>query len=179
MVAQLETAQPNANNRLLSYQLHGLLQVFTGERRNFFTGVIAQALALAAHGTPVLVVQFLKGGIRQGCERPVRMGQNLDWLRCDLSRHIDSADVSAEERAAIACLWTHAQTAIREGHYSLVVLDELALAAEFGLIPLADLLAFLQSRPQQVDLILTGPRMPEAILTMADQITEVRRSYLP
>ena len=179
MVAQLETAQPNSNSRLLPYQLRGLLQVFTGEQRNFFTGVIAQALAIAAHGTPVLVVQFLKGGIRQGCDRPIRMGQNLDWLRCDLARHVDSAEVSAQESEAIASLWLHAQKTIQAGHYSLVVLDELALAAEFGLVPLAEILAFLQARPQHVDLILTGPQVPEEILAMADQITEVRRSYLP
>ncbi|MEO0946995.1 MAG: P-loop NTPase family protein [Cyanobacteria bacterium J06641_5] len=179
MVAQLETAQPNSKGRLLQYQLRGLLQVFTGEQRNFFTGVIAQALAIAAHGTPVLVVQFLKGGIRQGCDRPVRMGQNLDWLRCNLTRHIDSVDVSAEERDEIARLWAYTQKTISEGQYALVVLDELALAAEFGLISLPEVLDFLQARPQHVDLILTGPQVPTAILEMADQITEVRRSYLP
>ncbi|MEO1126935.1 MAG: P-loop NTPase family protein, partial [Cyanobacteria bacterium J06639_16] len=34
-------------------------------------------------------------------------------------------------------------------------------------------------RPSRVDVILTGPSMPEMLLNMADQVTEVRRSLLP
>jgi len=40
-------------------------------------------------------------------------------------------------------------------------------------------LAFLKQRPRQVDVILTGPEMPQAILDVADQITELRRSHQP
>ncbi len=178
MVAQLETAKPNSDSRL-PYQIDGLLQVFVGAQRNFFTGVIAQALAIAAHGTPVLVVQFLKGGIHQGSDSSTRMAQNLDWLRCNLPRNIeDASEIEAAERAEIAQLWAHTRQAIADECYSLVVLDELVLAAEFGAISIAEVLEFLQKRPQHVDIILTGPQMPEEILTMADQITEVRRTYL-
>jgi len=43
--------------------------------------------------------------------------------------------------------------------YSLVVLDELSLAINFGLIPQGGVSIFLQ-RPGHVDIILTGPEMP-------------------
>lgn len=178
MVAQLETAKLNSDSRL-PYQIDGLLQVFAGAQRNFFTGVIAQALAIAAHGTPVLVVQFLKGGICQGSDRSVRMAQNLDWLRCNLPRNVDSAELTAAEREEIARLWAHTQQVIAAGKYALVVLDELVLAAEFGAIPLAEVLTFLKDRPPHLDTILTGAQMPAEILAMADQVTEVRRTYLP
>lgn len=178
MVAQLETVKLNSDSRL-SHQIEGLLQVFAGAQRSFFTGVIAQALAIAAHGTPVLVVQFLKGGIRQGRDCSVRMAQNLDWWRCDLSRNIDSSEMTVAEREAVLQLWTQARQAIEAGRYTLVILDELVLAAELGAIPLADVIAFLEHRPQHIDTILTGPQMPAEILAMADQVTEVRRTYLP
>jgi cob(I)alamin adenosyltransferase len=62
------------------------------------------------------------------------------------------------------------------GKYSLVVLDELSLAIHFGLIPLSEVLIFLEKRPTYVDIIFTGPQMPQAILDVADQITEIRQS---
>jgi cob(I)alamin adenosyltransferase len=68
---------------------------------------------------------------------------------------------------------------VSEGKYSLVVLDELSLAIQFGLISEAEVLHFLKHRPSQVDVILTGPEMPSAILDVADQITELRRTYRP
>ena len=69
MVAQLETQ--NINSTLtLPYPVEGLVQVFTSSHRNFFTSVIAQSLRIAGQGTSVLIVQFLKGGIRQGHDHP-------------------------------------------------------------------------------------------------------------
>jgi cob(I)alamin adenosyltransferase len=178
MVSQLEATSIDSSDRL-PYHVEGLVQVFTGSHRNFFTNVIAQALRIAGQGTPVLVVQFLKGGIGQGHEHPVRLGQHLDWVRCDLPRYIDTPELDDAEREALMQLWQYTQDVVSEGKYSLVVLDELSLAINFGLIPQDEVLAFLKRRPTHVDIILTGPQMPQGILDVADQITEIRRSHQP
>jgi cob(I)alamin adenosyltransferase len=140
---------------------------------------MAQALRIAGQGTPVLVIQFLKGGIGQGPEHPVRLGQHLDWIRCDLPRYIDTPELDEEERHSLMKLWQYTQDVVLEGKYSLVVLDELSIAIHFGLIPQDEVLAFLKRRPSHVDIILTGPQMPQALLDVADQITEIRRSRQP
>jgi cob(I)alamin adenosyltransferase len=172
MVAQFERPAVSSNN----LAIEGLVQVFTCPHRSFFTGVIAQALRLAGQGTPVLVVQFLKGGIGQGADRPIQLAQHLDWIRCDLPRCIDSGEVNPEELQSLRQLWQHTQTVVQQNRYGLVVLDELSLAMNFGLIEPAAVLAFLQQRPPHVDVILTGPDMPAAILSEADQVTQLRRS---
>ena len=176
MVSQLEPPIPDLN-RHLPHTVEGLVQVFTCNHRSFFTSVMAQALRIAGQGTPVLVVQFLKGGIRQGVEYPVRLGQHLDWLRCNLPRCIDTPELDASETTALKELWEHTRQVVAEGKYALVVLDELSLAINFGLIPESEVLDLLRTRPSQMDVILTGPDMPEAILEVADQITELRRAY--
>ncbi|HEY9804722.1 MAG TPA: P-loop NTPase family protein [Leptolyngbyaceae cyanobacterium] len=178
MVAQLET--PTANSSLsLPYPIEGLVQVFTSSHRNFFTSVMGQALRIAGQGTPVLIVQFLKGGINQGQDKPIQLGQNLDWLRCDLPRCIDTPHLDEAENQALQNLWLHTQQVVYEGKYSLVVLDELSMAVHFGLISESDVLAFLAKRPPHVDIIFTGTEMPQSILDVADQITEIRRSHRP
>jgi len=186
MVAQIETPTLNpvredypVTHRHLLPSIEGLVQVFTSSHRSFFTSVMAQALRIAGQGTPVLVVQFLKGGINQGYKHPVRLGQNLDWIRCDLPRCIDTPQLDEIEMRSLQDLWQHTQKVVLEGKYSLVVLDELSLAINFGLIPEPEVLEFLAKRPVDVDIIFTGPSMPEAILDVADQITEIRRSHRP
>mgnify|MGYP001079043564 CR=1 FL=1 len=176
MVSQIET-HALSDPRPFPHTVEGLVQVFTGPHRSFFTGVMAQALRIAGQGTPVLVVQFLKGGIHQGHDQPVQLGQNLTWLRCNLPRCIDTPHIEASEAKALETLWEHTKTVVNEGNYALVVLDELSLAMKFDLISEAEVLDFLDQRPSEIDVILTGPDMPEAILEIADQITELRRSY--
>jgi len=178
MVSQVETPVFDSD-RVLNLSVEGLVQVFTSFHRNFFTSVMAQALRIAGQGTSVLVVQFLKGGIGQGHDRPVQLSQNLDWIRCDIPRCIDTPELDDAELASLLKLWQYTQAVVHQGKYDLVVLDELSLAINFGLIPQAEVLAFLKQRPRQVDVILTGPEMPQAILDVADQITELRRSHQP
>lgn len=178
MVSQIEAPAIDSKRRIPK-AIEGLVQVFTCSHRSFFTNVMAQALRIAGQGTPVLVVQFLKGGISQGYEHPVQLGQNLDWIRCNLPRCIDTPHLDEAEAASLKELWQYTQSVIHQGQYDLVVLDELSLAINFNLIPEAEVLAFLAKRPSHVDVILTGPEMPQAILDVADQITELRRSHQP
>ncbi|OCR02942.1 cob(I)yrinic acid a c-diamide adenosyltransferase [Oscillatoriales cyanobacterium USR001] len=178
MVAQLETPTLNLPCSL-PQTVEGLVQVFSCHHRSFFTNVMAQALRIAGQGTEVLVVQFLKGGINQGHEHPICLGQNLDWVRCNLPRCIDTPQLDAAETNSLQDLWLWTQDVVLEGRYHLVILDELSLAINFGLIAEAEVLNLLEKRPRHIDMILTGPQMPQALLDAADQVTEIRKSHRP
>lgn len=184
MVSQLKplplaTSHPSIARHPLLQTVEGTVQVFTAVHRNFFTNVMVQALRIADQGKAVLIVQFLKGGIHQGPTQPTQFGQNLDWIRADMPRCVHAPEVDASDREAIKDLWLHTKAVVAKGRYGLVVLDELSLAINYGLIPTQDVVDFLQQRPPQVDVILTGPAMPASLLTVADQVTEFRRSILP
>jgi cob(I)alamin adenosyltransferase len=182
MVSQLraisDMASPVVPHHPLLRAIEGTVQVFTSQRRTFFTNVMVQAARLAEQGLPVLVVQFLKGGISQGPQNPMQMGQNLSWIRCECQECISGPDISPDTHAALQALWQHTQAAVHEGKYGLIVLDELSLAIDFGLIKQNELLTLLKSRPAHVEIILTGPQMPESLLAVADQVTEFRRNYV-
>ncbi|MEO0984742.1 MAG: P-loop NTPase family protein [Cyanobacteria bacterium J06639_14] len=186
MVSQLRVPHPQPPSRTSRLRSHawlhaieGTVQVFTSPHRSFFTNVMVQALRVAGQGKSVLIAQFLKGGIQQGVEHPMQFGQGLEWVRADIRRCLRANDATAEELDAIAQLWQHTQERVMQGRCSMVVLDELSLAIQFGVISEASVLQFLQERPSQVDVILTGPDMPESLLAIADQVTEFRRHLLP
>ena len=185
MVSQLRVSrsQPQGqSSRLKSHPwlhaIEGTVQVFTSPHRSFFTNVMVQAMRVAGQGNAVLITQFLKGGIGQGIEHPMQFGQGLEWFRADIGRCLTTDDATDEEQQAITQLWQHTEAVVMQGRYSLVVLDELSLAMQFGLISEASVLQFLKNRPPQVDAILTGPDMPDSLLAIADQVTEFRRHFL-
>ncbi|MGD1863780.1 MAG: P-loop NTPase family protein [Phormidesmis sp.] len=169
---------PTITRHPLLSAIEGTVQVFTSQHRTFFTNVMVQAMRVAEQGLPVLVVQFLKGGINQGPENPMSMGQNLDWVRCGSPTCIKGPDVDDDTRTAVQELWKHAQLAIRGGVYGLIVLDELSLAIDFGLISENEVLTLIKDRPSHVEVIFTGPQMPESLLDVADQVTQFRRNYI-
>jgi len=72
-----------------------------------------------------------------------------------------------------------AKNAIQNKEYDIVILDEINLAIDYGLIPVNDLLQIIDSKPDSVELILTGRNVKREILERADLITEMvdRKHY--
>ncbi len=178
-VPRLAVAAPPQQEQRASHSpaLAGLLQVFTCVHRNYFTRVMAQALRNAGQGTPTLIVQFLKGGCNQGPDQPMHFGQALDWVRCRLEHCINSAPQAEGDFVAVRELWAFTREAIASGKYDSVVLDELSLAIAYGIIPEAEVVDCLESRPSHIEVTLTGQKMPQSLLKMADQVTELRNIF--
>ncbi|MCS5691469.1 cob(I)yrinic acid a,c-diamide adenosyltransferase [Cyanobium sp. FGCU-6] len=161
----------------------GLLQIHTAPYRGSFAAVFSQALRSAGLGSRVLVSQFLKGGVAQGLAGSLWLCGRLQWLRpalplC-LDRPADALVTSAAEdvdpRSAVAEVWTFSRERLLAGDVDLMVLDELGLAVELGYVPAEEVTEVLQRRPAHLDVILTGPAVPEVLMAMADQVTELRR----
>ena len=56
----------------------------------------------------------------------------------------------------------------------MLILDEINVAVDFKLIPLAELIDFIKNRPPALDLILTGRYAPRQIRKLADTVSEVK-----
>jgi len=163
----------------LAAQPEGLLQVHTAPFRGSFSGVFSQALRTAGLGSRVLISQFLKGGVDQGLERSVWLCGRLQWLRpavaACLAEPALAASVAPADREAVLEVWAYTRDQLLAGGLDLLVLDELGLAVELGYLSAVDVTAVLEQHPSHLDVILTGPSMPPALLAMADQVTQLRR----
>lgn len=163
-------------------QPEGLLQIHTAPFRGSFGAVFSQALRTAGLGSRVLVSQFLKGGVEQGVAGSLWLCGRLQWLRPAMPYCLSEpageglgVGDSDDPAAAVAEVWAHCRERLRDGSVDLMVLDELGLAIELGYLPADEVVASLERRPAQLDVILTGPAMPIALMEMADQVTELRR----
>jgi cob(I)alamin adenosyltransferase len=156
----------------------GLLQLYTAPYRGSFAAVYGQALRSAGLGSRVLISQFLKGGVDQGVAGSLWLCGRLQWLRPATPLCLEGpppAEGGAELRAAVREVWDYSRETLRAGHVDLIVLDELGLAVDLGWLAAEEVRDSLEQRPPHLDVILTGPAMPSALVAMADQVTELRR----
>ena len=70
--------------------------------------------------------------------------------------------------------WELAQRSVHSQKYHLVILDEINVAVEYGMVPLKELLALMKNKPENVELVLTGRWARPEVLRRADLVTEMR-----
>lgn len=152
----------------------GLLIVHTGKGKGKSTAAFGMAFRSLGHGLPVAIVQFVKGamdtGERMALERfgdlvsINRLGEGFTWETQDRQR-----DIAAAKHA-----WETAKDLIRSGEYHLVVLDELNIVLRYDYLPLAEVLEFLtKEKPGDVHVVITGRNAPDALIEIADLVTEM------
>ena len=157
----------------------GQLQVHTAPYRGSFASVLSQALRAAGLGSRVMVVQFLKGGVAQGPDHRLTLCGRLQWLRpdvaCCLSEPARQQDPAVQE--AVQALWVECRSLLLTGDLDQLVLDELGLAVALGYLEEDEVRHTLEQRPGSMDVIVTGPSIPDSLMDMADQVTELRRGF--
>ena len=67
-----------------------------------------------------------------------------------------------------------AQAALQSGRYDLVILDEINVAWQLGLLQETQLEQLAKLRPQPVELVYTGRGCPPALLQLADLVPHQR-----
>ena len=75
--------------------------------------------------------------------------------------------------------WDKAREAVESGDYQMVILDEINIALDYGLLPLEEVLGFLRSHSRELEIICTGRYAPAELLELADLVSEVREVKHP
>ena len=60
---------------------NGQIQIYQSSYRGSYSSIIRDSLRNAALGRKVLLVQFMKGGVKQGITNAVKLCGNLTWVR--------------------------------------------------------------------------------------------------
>ncbi|RKX71242.1 cob(I)yrinic acid a,c-diamide adenosyltransferase [candidate division WOR-3 bacterium] len=150
-----------------------MVQVYTGDGKGKTTAALGLALRAVGHGLKVLMIQFMKGSKEYG---EIKAAEGIKGLRIEQfgrpefvnPAHPDPEDIRLA-RAGLA----RAREAIQSQEFDLIILDEINVAIDFGLIAEKDVLELIENRGD-TELVLTGRYAPPAILDVADLVTEMK-----
>ncbi len=151
----------------------GLLLVHTGKGKGKSSSAFGMALRCLGHGMKVGIVQYVKGAWDTGearflarfpelCEIKT-LGEGFTWETQDKAR-----DIAAAERA-----WAESARMLADPSYAMVILDEINIALRYDLIPLAQVLEGIAARPPLQHVVATGRNAPDALIEIADLVTEM------
>ena len=160
---------------------NGKIQIYQSSYRGSYSSIISDSLRNAALGRKVLLVQFMKGGVKQGISNSVKLCGNLTWIRSSnsLDQHNsqeieNNKDLKKSIYESTYELWNFCKKELLSGSKDQIILDEIFLAIEMKIIEKDDLISTLENRFISGDVILTGTDIPKDLLLMANQITELR-----
>ncbi|MDI6893204.1 MAG: cob(I)yrinic acid a,c-diamide adenosyltransferase [Bacillota bacterium] len=155
----------------------GLVLVYTGNGKGKTTAAFGLALRAVGHGEAVYVVQFMKGPGRTYGETEAAHRFLSEWLTVVQSgrdHFVDRTSPAEEDRELARRGMELARRAMLSGRYQLIILDEVNVAVDFGLLSVKDILDLLDDRPPDADVVLTGRYAPPEVMARADTVSEVR-----
>ena len=158
----------------------GLIQVFTGDGKGKTTAALGLALRAVGNGLRVVMVQFMKGNVEYGEQLSApKLSPNFTLIQTGRNgfvskTHPDPEDMKRAQEGLIL-----SRQAMESEEYDIVILDEINMAVDYGLISLSDLVRLIDSKPETVGLILTGRNAKSEVLEKADSVTEMveRKHY--
>ena len=181
--SNIDVVKINTANKLKlkRFTQNGQIQIYQSPYRGGYSSIIRDSLRNAALGRKVLLIQFMKGGVKQGIANAVKLFGNLTWVRSSNSFDLYNSEEIENNRnlkksihESTCELWNFCKKELLSGDNDQIILDEICLAIEMGIIDKDDLISTLEERFISGDVILTGTDIPKDLLLMANQITELR-----
>lgn len=162
---------------------NGLTIVYTGKGKGKTTAALGIALRVnTGYKKKICMIQFIKGSWHYGEMESskllepefemVAIGKGFVGIIDDKSPKEDHQKV-AKEAIKIS------NEKIQSGKYDIIILDEINYAVNLNLISLEDVLELIKSKPENVDLVLTGNYAKEEVIEAADLVTEMREIKHP
>ena len=160
----------------------GLVIVYTGKGKGKTTAALGLALRAVGYNHKVCMIQFIKGSWHYG-EMTSSKRLEPEFELTAVGRGFvgiidDKTPVEEHKRIADEALRV-AQEKISSKRYDIVILDEVNYAVNLGLVNLDDVLELVRQKPEDVNLVLTGNYAKDALIELADLVTEMKEIKHP
>lgn len=156
-----------------------MLQVYTGDGKGKTTAAFGQALRACGHGWRVAVIQFMKGSPDYGEIQAAKQVNGLEVYQFGQPTFVEKGNPSEQDILEARRGMDAARAAIASGKYQMIVMDEINVAVDYGLIPLAEVLHLIDSCPAELELVFTGRGARPEVLERAGLVSEVREIKHP
>ncbi len=150
-----------------------LLLVNTGNGKGKSSAAFGVMVRGVARGWNVAVLQFVKSGEWKVGEETIGRQLGVHWESFGEGFTWDSENLSHDKEVAQRG-WNIARDIIEAGKHDLVILDELTYLMTWSWIDSDEVIRVLRDRPAHVSVVVTGRDAAQALIDIADTVTEMR-----
>lgn len=152
----------------------GVVVLITGNGKGKSSSGFGMVIRTLGHGYKAAVVQYIKGAmdcgehffLQKACpdlEFHV-MGTGFTWETQDKSIDI----------AAAKTLWQQTARLLKDDSVQLVLLDEMTYMLKYGYLAEDEVIDAIRNRPPHQHVIITGRGAPQALVDIADTVSDIR-----
>ncbi len=154
----------------------GYVQIYTGNGKGKTTAALGLALRAAGNGMRTYIAQFMK---KREYKELISINRYLnEYIKIEQfglpEFHHTGEEPSKEEKKCAMDGVEAVKKAIHSKKYNIIILDEVNVLLHFKIIDKKYILEIIESKPENIELILTGRYAPEEIKEKADLITEMK-----
>lgn len=161
--------------------MFGLIHIYCGDGKGKTTAAVGLAVRCAGRGNKVLLVQFLKsrdsGELYSLAKLP-----DVEVMRGKESKKF-TFQMNEEEKHALLIehnkMFEQVLAKIKNGGYSLLILDEVIGALNAKVFEMPKLIEFLRHKPENLEVVLTGRNPAPELVEIADYVSEMRKVKHP
>jgi cob(I)alamin adenosyltransferase len=160
----------------------GLVIVYTGNGKGKTTAALGMALRAVGYNHKICLIQFIKGSWPYGeMESAKRLEPELELIIVGKGfvGIIDDKSPREEHVKIAKEAIKISKEKIQSGKYNIIILDEVNYAINLDLIDVKDVLELIKSKPENLNLVLTGNHAKKEIIEAADLVTEMREIKHP
>lgn len=157
----------------------GLVHIYCGDGKGKTSAAAGQAVRAAGRGWRVVIARFLKTD-DSGEVDILKMIPGIQVIPCRKTfGFVFTMDPQIKQEAAAYYRELFLEASALSAEADLLVLDEIMAAMNYGMVPEDIVAGFLESCPENLEVILTGRDPSERILGLADYVSEIRKIKHP
>lgn len=161
--------------------MFGLIHIYCGDGKGKTTAAVGLAVRCAGRGNKVLLVQFLKsrdsGELYSLAKLP-----DIEVMRGKESKKF-TFQMNEEEKHTLLIehnkMFEQVLAKIKNGGYSLLILDEVIGALNAKVFEMPKLIEFLRHKTENLEVVLTGRNPAPELVEIADYVSEMRKVKHP